>query len=213
MSMGQKKVEPIFVWSPWWNEGPAWIGQSMGKYWRNTLKTADSSQWITCPPHFGFLKTCSTRKGLGLQGQDLSCKEKTCPTRIRLGLQGKDLSYKDKTWVTRKRLGLQGKEARPHYYKSPNTSSHQGTHNWPLSNTLELWEYFWLSFRRVFGRLHTGAFCKVFLFSSRVHVTLERTDRASHWWKLRHHQGSTVNMRVSSAKKLIETSSLSKINT
>ena len=156
------------MWSPWWNEGPAWIGQSLGKYWRNTLKTADSSQWITCPPRFGFLKTCSTR--------------------TRLVLQGKDLGYKEKTWATRRRLGLQGKEARPHYYKSPNTPSRQGTHNWPLSSTLELWEYFWLNLRRVFGRLYTGAFCKVFLFSSRVLVTLERKDRASHWWDLRHHQ-------------------------
>ena len=33
----------------------------------------------------------------------------------------KDLLYKERTWATRKRLGLQGKEARPHYYKSPNT--------------------------------------------------------------------------------------------
>ena len=41
-------------------------------------------------------KTCSTRKGLGLQGQDLSYKEKTCPTRIRLRLQGKDLGYKER---------------------------------------------------------------------------------------------------------------------
>ena len=123
------------VWNPWWSEDPVWTGQSMEKYWRNTLKTADSSQWITCPPRFGFLK-----------GE----------------------FYKEKTCSTRKRLGLQGNEARPHYYKSPNTPSHQGTHNWPLSNTLELWEYFWLNLRRVFGRLHTGAFCKVFLFSSHV---------------------------------------------
>ena len=153
----KRKSSPFFVWNPWWNEGPVWIGQSMGKYWRNTLKTADSSQWITCPPRFGFLK-----------GE--SYKEKTCPTRKRLGLQGKDLFYKEKTWVTRK-LGLQGKEARPHYYKSPNTPSHQGTHNWPSSSTLELWEYFWLNLRRVFGQLHTGASCKVFLFCSLLKVT------------------------------------------
>ena len=113
-------------------------------------------------------RTWATRKGLGLQGQDLSYKEKTCPTRKRLVLQGKDLGYKEKTCLTGKRLELQGKEARPHYYKSPNTPSRQGTHNWPLSSTLELWEYFWLNIRKVFGRLHTGAFCKVFLFSSRV---------------------------------------------
>ena len=54
--------------------------------------------------------TCSTRKGLGLQGKDLSYKEKTCPIRKELGLQGKDLSYKEKTWATRKRLVLQGKD-------------------------------------------------------------------------------------------------------
>ena len=151
----KRRSSPFFVWSPWWNEGPAWIGQSMGKYWRNTLKTADSSQWITCPPRFGFLKTCSTRKGLGLQGQDLSYKEKTCPTRIRLGLQGKDLGYKER----RQDLTT---------IKALTPSSHKGTHNWPLSSTLELWEYFWLNLQRVFGRLHTDAFCKVFLFSSRV---------------------------------------------
>ena len=44
-------------------------------------------------------------------------------------------------WILEERV-LQGKEAKPHYYKSPNTSSHQGTHNWPFSSTLELWEYF-----------------------------------------------------------------------
>ena len=80
----------------------------------------DKTKAQTCPPRFRFLKTCSARKGLGLQGQDLSYKEKTCPTRIRLALQGKDLGCKNKTCPTRKRLGLQGKEARPHYYKSPN---------------------------------------------------------------------------------------------
>ena len=37
---------------------------------------------------------------------------------------------------TRKRLGLQGRDAKPHYYKSLNAPSHQGTHNWPLSSTL-----------------------------------------------------------------------------
>ena len=55
----------------------------MGKYWGNTLKTADSSQRITCPPRFGFLK-----------GE--FHKEKTWPTRKRLVLQGKDLGYKEK---------------------------------------------------------------------------------------------------------------------
>ena len=79
-----------------------------GKILEEHLKDRRLFTMNTCPPRFGFLKTCSTRKGLGLQGQDLSYKEKTCPTRIRLGLQGKDLGYKDKTYPTRKRLVLQG---------------------------------------------------------------------------------------------------------
>ena len=40
----------------------------------------------------------------------------------------------------RKELGLQGSKANPHYYKNPNTLSHQGTRNLPFSSTLELWE-------------------------------------------------------------------------
>ena len=137
----KRKSSPFFVWTPWWNEGPVWIEQSMGKYWRNTLKTANFLRWITCPPRFGFLKTCSTRKGLRLQ----VLKEKTCHTRKRLVLQGKDLSYKERTWATRKRLVLQGKdlgykEKRQDLttIKAPTPSSYQGTHNWPLSSTLEL---------------------------------------------------------------------------
>ena len=55
-------------------------------------------------------------RGLGLQGQDLSYKEKTCPARIRLGLQGKDLGYKER----RQDLTT---------IKAPTPSSHQGTHN------------------------------------------------------------------------------------
>ena len=47
-------------------------------------------------------------RGLGLQGKDLSYKEKTWATRKRLVLQEKDLGYKEKTCSTRKRLGLQG---------------------------------------------------------------------------------------------------------
>ena len=41
-------------------------------------------------------------------------------------------------FLYRKELGLQGSEANPHYYKNPNTLSHQGTHNLPFSSTLEL---------------------------------------------------------------------------
>ena len=53
----------------------------------------DKTKAQTCLPRFRFLKTCSARRGLGLQ---------------------------DKTCSTRKRLGLQGMEVRPHCYKSPN---------------------------------------------------------------------------------------------
>ena len=70
----------------------------------------DKTKAQTCPPRFRFPKTCSARKGLGLQGQDLLYKEKTCPTRIRLALQGEDLLCKDKTYPTRRRLALQGKD-------------------------------------------------------------------------------------------------------
>ena len=85
----------------------------------------DKTKAQTCLPRLRFLKTCSARRGLGLQGQDLSHKEKTCPTRIRLALQGKDLGYKER----RQDLTT---------IKAPTSSSHQGTHNWPISSTLEL---------------------------------------------------------------------------
>ena len=99
--------------------GPMSLGPKEGRA-HSLCGVLDKTKAQTCPPRFRFLKTCSIRKGLGLQGQDLSHKEKTCLTRIRLALQGKDLGCKNKTCPTRKRLGLQGKEARPHYYKSPN---------------------------------------------------------------------------------------------
>ena len=76
----------------------------------------DKTKAQTCPPRFRFLKTCAARKGLGLQGQDLSHKEKTYPTRIRLALHGKDLGYKER----RQDLTT---------IKAPTSSSHQGTHN------------------------------------------------------------------------------------
>ena len=57
----------------------------------------DRTRAQTCLPRFRFLKTCSARKGLGPQGQDLSYKEKTCSTRRRLALQGEDLLCKKKS--------------------------------------------------------------------------------------------------------------------
>ena len=85
----------------------------------------DKTKAQTCPPRFRFPKTCSARKGLGLQGQDLPYKEKTCPTRIRLALQGKDLGYKER----RQDLTT---------IKAPTSSSQKGTRDWLLSSTLEL---------------------------------------------------------------------------
>ena len=153
MSMGQKKVELIFCVESLMKQGPSMNRAKHGKILEEYLKdhklfTMNNLSTTFRIPKDLFYKerTWATRTRLGLQG-------KTCPTRIRLGLQGKDLGYKE----MRQDLTT---------IKAPTPSSHQGTHNWPLSSTLELWEYLWLNLRRVFGRLHTGAFCKVFLFSS-----------------------------------------------
>ena len=117
------------LWNSWWNKGPIWIGQIIGKILREHVK---DRRLFTMN---NLYTTFRIPRGRVLQGNNLGYKER------------------------RQNLTT---------IKSPNTSSHQGTHNLPLSSTLELWEYFWLNLRRVFGRLHTGAFCKVFLFSSFV---------------------------------------------
>ena len=90
------------LWNSWWNKGPIWIGQIIGKILREHLKD----------------------RGL------FTMNNLSTTFRIPRGRSS-----------TRKQLELQGKEAKPHYYKSPNTLSHQGTHNRPFSSTLELWEY------------------------------------------------------------------------
>ena len=41
-------------------------------------------------------ETCSARRKLTLQGEDLLCKDETCSARMRLALQGEDLLYKEK---------------------------------------------------------------------------------------------------------------------
>ena len=133
-------VEEDKIWDKAWRAQQAHVhGPKEGRA-HSLCGAPDKTKAQTCLPRFRFLKTCSTRRRLALQGKDLGCKERTYPTRIRLGLQGKDLSYKDKicsarirlalqgkdlgckerTCPTRIRLALQGKEARPHYYKSPN---------------------------------------------------------------------------------------------
>ena len=107
MSVGQKKVEPILCVESLMKRRPsrnrAEHGQILEEHLKNRrLFTMNNLSMFQIP-------------------KDLLYKERTWATRTRLVLQGKDLSYKDKTWATRKRLRLQGKEARPHYYKSPNT--------------------------------------------------------------------------------------------
>ena len=121
MSMGQKKVKPILCVESLMKRRLSMNRAKHGKILEEHLKDRGLFTMNNLSTTFRI------PKGRVLQGKDLGYKEKTCSTRKRLGLQGKDLFYKEKTWATRK-LGLQGKEARPHYYKSPNTPSHQGTH-------------------------------------------------------------------------------------
>ena len=108
MSMGQKKVEPILCVESLMKQRPSMNRAKHGKILEEHLKDHRLFTMNNLSTTFRIPK-------------DLFYKEKTWAIRTRLVLQGKDLSYKDKTWDTRKRLGLQGKEARPHYYKSPNT--------------------------------------------------------------------------------------------
>ena len=79
MSMGQKKVESILCVESLMKRRPSMNRAKHGKILEEHLK--DRGLFITCPPRFGFLKTCSTRKGLGLQEKDLGYKEKTWATR------------------------------------------------------------------------------------------------------------------------------------
>ena len=104
MSMGQKKVEPILC--------------------VESLTRRRSSMNRT--KHGKILEEHLKDRGLFTMN-NLSTTFRV--PKGRLGLQGKDLFNKEKTCSTRKRLGLQGKKTRPHYYKSPNTPSHQDTHN------------------------------------------------------------------------------------
>ena len=88
------------IWDKAWRAQQAHVHGPIKGQAHSLCEAPDRTRAQTCPPRFRFLKTCSARKGLGPQGQDLSYKEKTC--------------------ATRRRLALQGKEQRPHYYKSPN---------------------------------------------------------------------------------------------
>ena len=118
-------VEEDKIWDKAWRAQRVHVhGPKEGRA-HSLCGVLDKMKAQTCPPRFGFLKTCSARKGLGLQGQDLSYKDKTYSTRKRLVLQGKDLGYEER----RQDLTT---------IKAPTSSSHQGMRNWPLSSTLEL---------------------------------------------------------------------------
>ena len=76
------------IWDKAWRAQQAHVhGPKEGRA-HSLCGAPDRTKAHTCPPRFRFLKTCSARKGLGLQGQDLSYKEKTCSARKGLGLQG-----------------------------------------------------------------------------------------------------------------------------
>ena len=108
MSMGQKKVEPILCVESLMKRRPSMNRAKHGKILEEHLKNRRLFTVNNLSTTFQIPKY-------------LLYKERTWATRTRLVLQGKDLSYKEKTCPTRIRLALQGKEARPHYYKSPNT--------------------------------------------------------------------------------------------
>ena len=66
----KRKSSPSLVWNPWWNKGPIWIGQSIGKILREYLKDRG----------FFTLNNLSTTfripKGRVLQGNNLGYKER-----------------------------------------------------------------------------------------------------------------------------------------
>ena len=100
--MSQKKVEPILCVESLTKRRPSMNKAKHGKILKEHLKNRRLFTMNNLSTTFQIPKDLLYKeRGLGLQGQDLSYKEKTCPTRIG--------------------LGLQGKKARPHYYKSPNT--------------------------------------------------------------------------------------------
>ena len=120
------------TWDKAWRAQQAHVHGPIKGQAHSLCGAPDRMRAQTCPPRFRFLKTCSVRKGLGPQGQDLLYKDKTCSTRRRLALQGKDLGHKKKTCSVRIRLVLQGEDL--HYkerskglttIKAPTSSSHK----------------------------------------------------------------------------------------
>ena len=85
------------IWDKAWRAQQAHVHGPIKGQAHSLCGAPDRTRAQTCPPRFRFLKTCSARKGLGPQGQDLLYKKKTCSARIRLVLQGEDLLYKERS--------------------------------------------------------------------------------------------------------------------
>ena len=82
--MGQKKVKPILCMESLTKQRPSMNRAKHGKILKEHLKNRR-------------LFTMNNLSTMFQIPKDLLYKERTWATRTRLGLQGKDLSYKDKT--------------------------------------------------------------------------------------------------------------------
>ena len=66
----KRKSSPSLVWNPWWNKGPIWIGQSIGKILRKHLKDRGLFTLNNLSTTFRI------PKGRVLQGNNLGYKER-----------------------------------------------------------------------------------------------------------------------------------------
>ena len=69
-SWAKRKSSSSLVWNPWWNKGPIWIGQSIGKILEEHLKDRGLFTMNNLSTTFWI------PKGRVLQGNNLGYKEK-----------------------------------------------------------------------------------------------------------------------------------------
>ena len=74
----------------------------------------------------------------------------------------------------------------PYYYKSPDILTNQGTHNWPLSSTLELREVLTWPSKCIWPAPHWCSLLGPF-FLCCAGVVGSRVCRVPHWWFSKHH--------------------------
>ena len=74
----------------------------------------------------------------------------------------------------------------PYYYKSPNILTNQGTHNWPLSSSLELREVLTWPSEGIWPAPHQCFLLGPF-FLCCAGVVRSRVCRVPHWWFSKHH--------------------------